>query len=131
MIRKIFSVALTIFAFGPICLAEQAQTMRVDFYHTGNRDTEMFSLDQVVLEPLPFPGNMLQPLDSTYRGKYAYAVVDPDSGDIAWSCSFSSIYGEWDLSIGDELHHVYPHERFLRGLQRSDRRGHRRVHQSA
>ena len=98
MIRKVFSVALTLFAFGPFCLAEQAQTMRVDFYHTGNRDTEMFSLDQVVLEPLPFPGNMLQPLDSTYRGKYAFAVVDPDSGHIAWSRSFSSIYGEWETT---------------------------------
>ena len=98
MIRKIFFVALTFFAFGPYCFAEQAQTMRVDYYHTGNRDTEMFSLDQVVLEPLPFPGNILQPLDSTFRGKYAFAVVDPDSGDVAWSRSFSSIYGEWETT---------------------------------
>ena len=98
MISKILFVAITFFAFGPFSLAEQAQTMRVDFYHTGNRDTEMFSLDQVVLEPLPFPGNMLQPLDSTFRGKYAFAVVDPDSGDVAWSRSFSSIYGEWETT---------------------------------
>jgi len=72
--------------------------MRVDFYHTGNRDLELFSLDEVVLEPLPWPGNMLQPIDSTYRGKYAFAVVDPDSGAVAWSRSFSSIYGEWETT---------------------------------
>jgi hypothetical protein len=78
--------------------ADQPQTMRVDFFHTGNRAVEMFSLDQVVLEPLLFPGNMLQPIDSTFRGKYAFAVVNPDSGGIAWSRSFSSIYGEWETT---------------------------------
>jgi hypothetical protein len=78
--------------------AEQPPTMRVDYFHSGNRNLEIFSLDQVVLEPLPFPGNMLQPIDSTFRGKYAFAVVDPDSGDVAWSRSFSSIYGEWETT---------------------------------
>ena len=78
--------------------AEQPQTMRVDYFHNGNRNVEMFSLDQVVLEPLLFPGNLLQPIDSTFRGKYAFAVVDPDSGNVAWSRSFSSIYGEWETT---------------------------------
>ena len=33
-----------------------AQTMRVDFYHTGNAKEERFSVDRVVVEPLPWPG---------------------------------------------------------------------------
>ncbi len=78
--------------------AANPRTMRVDFYHTGNRDTEIFSLDRVVLEPLPFSGNLQQPLDKTLRGKYSFEIVDPDSGDIAWSRSFSSIYGEWETT---------------------------------
>jgi len=36
--------------------ASAAQTMRVDFYHTGNEKEERFSLDRIVLEPLPWPG---------------------------------------------------------------------------
>lgn len=98
MIRKIIFVAAAVFCFGPPSFAEQPQAMRVDFYHTGNRNLELFSLDQVVLEPLPWPGNMAQPIDSTFRGKYAFAVVDPDSGKVAWSRSFSSIYGEWETT---------------------------------
>ena len=31
----------------------EARTMRVDYYHTGNAKEERFSLDRVVLEPLP------------------------------------------------------------------------------
>ena len=98
MVKKIIVVTVAICAIAPPCLAAQPQSMRVDFYHTGNRNFEVFSLDQVVLEPLPWPANKHQPIDSTYRGKYAFTVVDPDSGEVAWSRSFSSIYGEWETT---------------------------------
>jgi len=75
-------------------------TMRVDYFHGGNRDTEMFSLDAVVIEPLPWTGNMAQPIDGTLRGKYLFEIVDPVTGRVAWSRSFSSIYGEWE-TIGE------------------------------
>ena len=55
-------------------------TMRVDYYHTGNAKEERFSLDRVVLEPLPWPGNPARPLDSTNRGKYFFEVVDAMTG---------------------------------------------------
>ena len=55
-------------------------------------------LDQVVIEPLPWTGNMAQPHDKTNRGKYLFEIVDPANGDIAWSRSFSSIYGEWETT---------------------------------
>jgi hypothetical protein len=73
-------------------------TMRVDYFHSGNNETEMFSLDQVVIEPLAWTGNMAQPHDKTSRGKYLFEIIDPESGDIAWSRSFSSIYGEWETT---------------------------------
>ncbi|MBT8107859.1 MAG: IgA Peptidase M64 [Gammaproteobacteria bacterium] len=73
-------------------------TMRVDFFHGGNNETEMFSLDQVVIEPLPWSGNMDQPIDKTHRGKYLFEISDPATGEIAWSRSFSSIYGEWETT---------------------------------
>jgi len=79
-------------------MAGAPATMRVDYVHSGNSDTEMFSLDQVVIEPLPWTGNMAQPHDKTNRGKYLFEIVDPDSGDVAWSRSFSTIYGEWETT---------------------------------
>jgi hypothetical protein len=74
------------------------QTLRIDYFHTGDVDTEIFSLDQVVLEPLAFSGNLQQPIDLTVRGKYLFEVTDPDSGAVIWSRSFSSIYGEWETT---------------------------------
>jgi IgA Peptidase M64/Peptidase M64 N-terminus len=74
------------------------QTMRLDYFHTGNSETEIFSLDQVVIEPLPWSGNMQQPVDRTLRGKYLFEIVDAASGRVSWSRSFSSIYGEWETT---------------------------------
>jgi hypothetical protein len=82
----------------PATFGANPRTMRVDYYHTGNNETEIFSLDRVVLEPLEFSGNLRQPLDKTLRGKYSFEIVDPDTGAVAWSRSFSSIYGEWETT---------------------------------
>jgi hypothetical protein len=83
-------------AFGTA--APAAETMRIDFYHTGNVTEERFSLDRVVLEPLPWPGNPLRPLDDTNRGKYFFEVADAANGRVLYSRGFSSIYGEWETT---------------------------------
>lgn len=90
------TIVLTTLSLCTQAFADSPATMRVDFYHSGNQDSEMFSLDQVVIEPLAWSGNMQRPIDNTLRGKYLFEVVDTDSGDVAWSRSFSSIYGEWE-----------------------------------
>jgi hypothetical protein len=89
-------------------VAENPRTLRVDYFHTGDVDEEIFSLDQVVLEPLPFPGNLRQPIDRTLRGKYAFEIVDAGSGETLWSRSFSSIYGEWETTReAREMHRTF------------------------
>jgi hypothetical protein len=62
--------------------ADAPGTMRLDYFHSGNRDMEMFSVEQVVIEPMPWTGNMHQPIDQTHRGKYLFEIVDNESGDI-------------------------------------------------
>ena len=95
--RNVLLLLASLFTAGH-ALAEAPAAMRVDFYHSGNSETEMFSLDRVVLEPLPWTGNMQRPIDKTLRGKYLFEIVAPGSGTVAWSRSFSSIYGEWETT---------------------------------
>ena len=78
-----------------VMAAGQPATVRVDYYHGGNADFEMFSLHQVVVEPLPWPGNMDKPLDTTGRGHFMFQVEDPQSGEVLYSRGFSSIFQEW------------------------------------
>ncbi len=73
-------------------------TMRVDYYHTGNDKEEHFSLDQVVIEPLPWPGNPARSIDATNVGKYFFEVRDVESGRVVYSRGFASVYGEWETT---------------------------------
>jgi hypothetical protein len=96
--NKILLLALFATSWGAAPASASPATMRVDYVHSGNHETEMFSLDQVVIEALPWSGNMAQPHDKTSRGKYLFEIVDPATGKVAWSRSFSSIYGEWETT---------------------------------
>jgi hypothetical protein len=80
-------------------LLAAGQTMRVDYYHSGNASTEIFSLDRIVIEPLPWPGSPApQALDETNLGKYMFEVIDRDTNRVVFSRGFASIYGEWETT---------------------------------
>ncbi|MGI8838685.1 MAG: IgA Peptidase M64 [Pyrinomonadaceae bacterium] len=74
------------------------QTMRLDYYHTGDAKQEVFSIDRVVIEPLPWPGNLSKSIDSTNLGKYFFEVRDKQTKRVLYSRGFASIYGEWETT---------------------------------
>ena len=69
--------------------------MRLDYYHTGNSSQEMFSLDRVLIEPLPWPGDTGKAIDETNLGKYLFEIRDQKSKRLLYSRWFASSYGEW------------------------------------
>ncbi|MGH9324063.1 MAG: IgA Peptidase M64, partial [Vicinamibacteria bacterium] len=75
-----------------------APTLRLDYYHTGNAAEELFSLDGVVIEPLPWPGSAAQSVDDTNLGKYRFEVIDRSTNRVVFSRGFASIYGEWETT---------------------------------
>jgi hypothetical protein len=81
-----------------LLLAAAVLTMRVDYYHTGNTSQEHFSLDRIVVEPLPWPGDPQKTIDITMRGKYFFEVVDEATKKTLYSRGFASIYGEWETT---------------------------------
>src|SRR6266511_3179367 len=72
------------------------ETMRLDYYHTGNSKQEVFSIDHVVIEPLPWPGDMSKTIDETNLGKYFFEVRDQKSKHVLYSRDFASVFGEWE-----------------------------------
>ncbi|MGE5245398.1 MAG: IgA Peptidase M64 [Betaproteobacteria bacterium] len=96
--RPALQILLALAAASVASAAEPPRTMRVDYYHTGNATEERFSLDRVVVEPLPWPGNPTRPIDGTDRGKFFFEVADAASGRTLYSRGFSSIYGEWETT---------------------------------
>jgi hypothetical protein len=95
IIRPLFVLA------GLLMLASSvfaADTMRVDYYHTGDATQEIFSLDRVAIEPLPWPGSPAQSIDTSNLGKYFFEVRDEKTKQLLYSRGFASIYGEWETT---------------------------------
>ena len=101
LISTVFFVLLSLRA---TVVAATPSTMRLDYYHTGNATQEMFSVDRVVIEPLPWPGNPQKNIDETNLGKYLFEVRDRTTNRLLYSRGFASIYGEWETT--DEAKNV-------------------------
>jgi len=92
---RFLALAFLLIAEAPEMFAAPA-TMRLDYYHTGNATQELFSVDRVVIEPLPWPGDMSKTIDNTNLGKYFFEVRDQNTKRVLYSRGFASIYGEWE-----------------------------------
>src|ERR1041385_6549650 len=95
--RKIAFTVLMLF-IAAISVMAAPQTMRLDYFHTGDAKHETFSIDRVVIEPLPWPGDISKSIDNTNLGKYFFEVRDEKTGRVLYSRGFASIYGEWETT---------------------------------
>jgi hypothetical protein len=96
MIKPILT--LTVLLLFVSTAAAASQTMRLDYYHTGDASQEVFSIDRVVIEPLPWPGDPAQAIDSSNLGKYLFEVREAKTKQLLYSRGFASIYGEWETT---------------------------------
>jgi len=75
--------------------ASVPNTLRVDIQHGGDAKAEHYALERVVVEPLPWPGNPGQPLDTTNRGSQKFEVADAATGKVLYSRGYATVFGEW------------------------------------
>ncbi len=73
------------------------KTLRVDYYHTGTKGEEKFSLDRV-LEEGDWPGSRIHLVDTLNLGEFAFRVYDMGTGALIFSRGFSSIFNEWQTT---------------------------------
>ncbi len=87
-----------------------ADTMRVDYFHTGGpKSGETFALDRV-LNDGGWPGSRTQLIDATNLGTYLFEVHDTATGTLLYSRGFGSIYGEWETTPEAKTTHRTFHE---------------------
>ena len=90
------AAALSLLLVSVPAAAAPPRTFRIDYFHTGTGGKEIFSLDRLIVEPLPWPGNPARAVDDTDFGKYRFLVRDATSKSLLYSRGFSSIFGEWE-----------------------------------
>jgi hypothetical protein len=94
-VRLYFLLAASIMLLSSLAYSAAPATMRLDYYHTGNATAEMFGFDRVVIEPLPWPGDLAKTIDDSNLGNYFFEVRDQASGRLLYSRGFGSIFSEW------------------------------------
>jgi hypothetical protein len=93
MLRQLFLAGLCLVAEAAT-VAPGPNTWRLDFYHTGGKSGEVFSVDRVVVEPLPWPGSPKNNIDSTGYGSYFFELRDT-TGKLLFSRGFSPVFAEF------------------------------------
>jgi len=73
------------------------KTMRVDYYHTGTKTEEIYSLDEVWEEPI-WAGSKVNLIDTLNLGKYLLKVFDLKTNQLIYSRGFCSLFGEWQTT---------------------------------
>ncbi|MFL6673338.1 MAG: M64 family metallopeptidase [Massilia sp.] len=92
------SIHLLAAALAIVAGAAEAQapaTVRLDYTHSGNALSDQYAIERVLIEPLPWPGDLSRNFDNTNRGQNRVEVVDAKTGDMLYSRDFSTIFGEW------------------------------------
>jgi hypothetical protein len=70
------------------------KTMRIDYFHVGNAEQEMATLDQVYEQGI-WAGSRHNLVDLFDNGRYYAKIFDVSSGELIFSKGFDSYFGEY------------------------------------
>jgi hypothetical protein len=73
------------------------KTMRIDYHHTGDAETEVVSLDRVYVYGM-WAGSLVNLVDELSYGGYYHKVYDASSGELIYSRGFDSYFKEYQTS---------------------------------
>ncbi len=73
------------------------QSLRFDYYHSGDKDTEAYFFDEILVEPF-WGGSQVNLIDTFQYGKYFFEVHDAKTDALIYSRGYSSLFGEWQTT---------------------------------
>jgi hypothetical protein len=73
------------------------QTLRIDYYHTGEAKSEIFTMDKIFKEG-PWAGNPGQCTHAPLLGNYRAEVYDIASNQLIYSFGYNSIFAEYQTT---------------------------------
>ena len=101
---KVISVFIGLFCFQWTVSAQADfdqfftdQTLRVDYFHSGTKGEEKFSLDAVVMDGA-WPGSRVNLIDTLALGEFQFRVSDLGTGRMLYSRGYSTMFNEWQTT---------------------------------
>lgn len=78
------------------------KTLRLDFVHAGDRDSEELFFDSLSEEP-HWGGSTVNLVDASFYGNYYVNLRDAASGTLLYSRGFCTLFNEWQ-GTGEAMH---------------------------
>lgn len=73
------------------------KSLRLDFYHTGDKNSEIISFDKLLVEPF-YGGSHKNLIDPYEYGYYFYKVYDKATNTVIYSRGFSTLFQEYQTT---------------------------------
>lgn len=73
------------------------KTLRVDYYHSGDHQSEYYSMDEVKIEPW-WGGSVTNLVDTFQYGHYFFKVIEKKSDITIYSRGYSTLFREWQTT---------------------------------
>ena len=73
------------------------KTLRLDYYHTGDKENDFCSFDELIEEPY-WGGSKINLIDKFEYGKYKFMVFDEESNELIYSRGYSTLFNEWQTT---------------------------------
>ena len=73
------------------------ETLRIDYYHTGNATEQHISLDRQLRQG-SYAGSRTKLVDDLDLGRYYAKLYDAAGDELLWSRGFDSYFGEWQTT---------------------------------
>jgi len=73
------------------------KTMRLDYFHTGNSETEHFAVDKILSDG-EWHGSTKVLIDELELGYFFLEVIDKETSTLLYPRGYASIFGEWQTT---------------------------------
>ena len=94
LILPILCLIVSIQAFASFDDLFLNKTLRIDYYHTGNSKSELYSMDQLRSEPF-WGGSHTALIDTLNYGEYYFRAFDVRSNTLIYSHGYCALFDEW------------------------------------
>lgn len=98
--KQLFIVYLSllpVFVFAGFDTHFKDQTLRIDYYHSGDAQSESYAFDEARIEPY-WGGSRTNLVDTFEYGHYYFKVFTADTDSLIYSRGYSSLFREWQTT---------------------------------
>lgn len=70
------------------------KTLRIDYIHAGDKNSEHYFLEEIKEEPY-WGGSQVNLVDTFFYGNYFFKMLDAQSGELLYSRGYNTLFGEY------------------------------------